>query len=338
MKNFDRPNVLVAGGAGFIGANICESLLGEYNVVCVDDYSFGHESAIDELLGSPHFEFIRHDIREPFDFSSHSAIEKFRVAHVGFQHIVHAAGAGSALAMLRDPIGSDRTLSEGTRQLLELAVSSHAKLYLLSDALVYGAGLVGEITEEQAGVPDENVLVKRAAEAKRFAESLVRTYADQYSLETAIIRLGVVYGPRMFLGDGRLISTMVEHALHKENIRLPEALGKTQALYVSDMCDAVKKLFSKEGGGTYNLSSATVYPLSTIVDAINHDIGGHAELSAGVDHADSAAFWLAQARLLSIHAIKESGEWFPVVRLEDGLHHTIEFLKSLRSVRRIDTH
>lgn len=334
-KQFDRPNVLVAGGAGFIGANICEALLDEYNVVCLDDYSFGHESAIDELLGSPHFEFIRHDIREVLDLSSHASIEKFRIAHVGFQHVIHAAGAGSCAAVARDPIGADRTLAEGTRHLLDMAVASHARFYLLSDALVYGAAGATAWDEESEGALFGTPLVQRIAEAKRFAETMAKTYAEQYSLEVAIIRLGVTYGPRMFLGDGRFISTLIEHALSKKSLPLLPEISDLQALFSRDMTDAIKKFLASGRTGVYNLSGATAYPLAEINECIGKEIGSGLAAGGSSPDSDTAAFWKAQSVPLSIHKIKEAIGWFPIVRVEDGMHETVEYLKSLRGVVRL---
>lgn len=338
-KNFDRPNVLVAGGAGFIGSNICESLLDEYNVICVDNYSSGHESNIDELLSHPHFEFIRHDIREPFDFSSHTGVERFRVAHVGIQHIIHAAGSGSHVPFIKDPIAGLVSQAEGTRQLLELAVSSHARFLFLSDGLAYGviAG-DGDIVEGAQGVLSSVPMVSRNAEGKRYAEALIATYADLYSIETMIIRLGSIYGQNMHLGDGRLVPTLIERALHNEEIVLSKGLTDTSVLFISDALDAIKLALASELKGVYNLGGATVISVAALAQTIIQHLGS----SSGVREGDAGAtsieyaFWEAQSRVLSIAKIKEGLEWFPVIRIEDGLAKTIDYMKSLRGVKRID--
>lgn len=338
-NNFDRPNVLVAGGAGFLGSNLCEQLLGEYNVICVDNYSTGHESNIDELLSNPHFEFIQHDIRTPFDFSAHTGVEKFRIRHVGFQFIVDATGAGSHTALLKDQIGTLMAASEGTKQLLELAVSSHARFVLLSDALVYGDAEGLELSEDMRGTLHSTPHVNRAAEAKRFAEELVSNYAELYSLPTVVIRLGVVYGMRMHLGDGKIVSTLIEQGFHGETVALPNGLQTLQALFISDACDALKNVLAGDATGTYNLAGATRYDLRGIAEAIVSRLESHSEIKEAPitkENEDEFSFWIAQARPLSIARIKDTFGWFPVVRIEDGLAQTIDYMKALRGVRRVD--
>ena len=62
---FEKKNVLITGGAGFIGSYLCEQLLKEAKVICVDDLSGGRLSNIEHLLNNPDFEFIKHKITQP---------------------------------------------------------------------------------------------------------------------------------------------------------------------------------------------------------------------------------------------------------------------------------
>ena len=64
---FDKKNILVTGGAGFIGSFLCEKLLNDARVICVDNFVTSQESNIDQLLKNSDFEFIRHDVNTPFD-------------------------------------------------------------------------------------------------------------------------------------------------------------------------------------------------------------------------------------------------------------------------------
>ncbi len=67
---FEKKNVLVIGGAGFIGSHLCDELIKDSKVICIDNFSSGDEKNIDHLLADPNFRFIRHDISEPIDFKN----------------------------------------------------------------------------------------------------------------------------------------------------------------------------------------------------------------------------------------------------------------------------
>ena len=79
---FDKKNVLVAGGAGFIGSHLCEELLKTCKVICIDNFSTGSESNIDHLLSNPDFVFINFDLAAPLVLESIPDLEKF---HIQFQ-------------------------------------------------------------------------------------------------------------------------------------------------------------------------------------------------------------------------------------------------------------
>src|SRR3989344_5511610 len=88
---FDQKNILVTGGAGFIGSFLCEELVKSAKVICVDNFVSGSQANIDQLLQSPNFIFLKHDLREPFDPASFPELERFQVKMQGVQEIYHLA-------------------------------------------------------------------------------------------------------------------------------------------------------------------------------------------------------------------------------------------------------
>ena len=88
---FDHKNILVVGGAGFIGSHICERLVRKNKVICIDNLSTGSEKNIDFLLRNPNFEFVNHDITQPVILEDLPGLEKFKVRWQGAQEIYYLA-------------------------------------------------------------------------------------------------------------------------------------------------------------------------------------------------------------------------------------------------------
>src|SRR3989344_4854162 len=88
---FEKKNVLVTGGAGFIGSHLCERLLKEARVICVDNLSNASIQNIDHLLQYPDFEFIKFDVNAPIELDKFPELDKFQIKYQGVQEIYHLA-------------------------------------------------------------------------------------------------------------------------------------------------------------------------------------------------------------------------------------------------------
>ena len=84
---FNKKNVLVTGGAGFVGSHLCEALLKTSKVICLDNFSTGDERNIDHLLSDPNFEFIKHDITLPITLEKLPELQKFKIEFQGLQEM-----------------------------------------------------------------------------------------------------------------------------------------------------------------------------------------------------------------------------------------------------------
>ena len=222
--------ILVTGGAGFIGSHLCERLLeGGDEVVCIDNLFTSRRENIAHLLGHRCFEFIRHDVCEPW--------------HIECDRIYHLACPASPVHYQRNPVRTIETAVLGTRNALECARSTGARLLITSTSEVYGDP--EEHPQKETYVGHVNTLSPRACydEGKRVGESLAVSWASQFGTDVRIARLFNTYGPRMASEDGRLIPNFILQAMRKEPLTVYGDGSQTRSFcYVSDTVTALVKL------------------------------------------------------------------------------------------------
>ncbi len=321
-KILDRSNVLVAGGAGFIGSHLCDALLEKNNVICIDNFITGQEENIDLLMQNQNFKFIKHDLIEPIDLEALPELEVFKVKYQGLQQIYNLACPTSPKEYHHLPIETLLTNSQGTRNLLDLAVKYKARFLHASSASIYGEPVQNQkFKESDWGSIDPVGPRSCYNEGKRFAESLVVNYGNYRSVDFRIARIFNTFGPRMKLQDGRMIPDFIAHALTNQPLTIygsPEEISTY--CYVSDMVDGLLKLMDHTSSGVFNLGSPEPYKMKDIAQMII-DL-----TSARVVFEEAAALpYLARQGVPDITLAKEQLGWFPLTKLEDGLRSTINY-------------
>src|SRR3989344_5596310 len=138
---FEKKNILVTGGAGFIGSHLCDELVKKNKVICLDNFISGDEKNIDHLLQNPNFQFIKHDITEQLELEDLRELEKFRVKFQGIQEIYHLACPTSPKNFEQTTVATALANSVGVRNALELAGKHKARLGRASSSVVYGPRL-----------------------------------------------------------------------------------------------------------------------------------------------------------------------------------------------------
>src|SRR3989338_9528117 len=134
-----KKNILVLGGAGFIGSHLCEYLLHKGdNVICLDNFITSDVENIKMMLEFPNFEFIRHDITETIDFSKEPGLRKFKVHVNGIQEIYNLACPTSASSFTKLPVETALANSLAVRVSLEMTKKYKARDLLASSSAVYG--------------------------------------------------------------------------------------------------------------------------------------------------------------------------------------------------------
>ncbi len=322
---FEKKNVLVTGGAGFIGSHLCERLLREAKVICIDDFSNSHIRNIEHLLQYPDFEFIKSDVNQPIDLAAFPELDKFRVKFQGIQEVYHLACPTSPKNFENLKIHSLWANSRALLSTLDLALQFKAKYLFASSSVVYG-----DATEEHKFFSENdeaqklNHLSPRGCydEGKRFAETCVETYRQVYHIDAKIARVFTSYGPRMKLRDGLLIPDFILNALDGKDLVIygDETLEQTLC-FVTDMVDGLVRLMGT-GPEVSIVNFGSDVPLKMM------DV---AQKIIDLTHSSSRIVFEAPLIFLTrkgtpdLHRAKEELGWLPLVRLDDGLQRTIDF-------------
>ena len=237
--------ILVTGGAGFIGSHLCERLLAlGHEVLCVDNFYTGDRRRVMHLLDQRAFELLRHDITLPL--------------YVEVGEIYNLACAASPLAYQRDPVQTTKVSVHGVINMLGLAKRVKARILQASTSEVYGDPSVHPQREDYWG--NVNPIGPRACydEAKRCAETLFFDYRRQHRLDIKVVRIFNCYGPRMSPNDGRVVSNFIVQALRGEELTLFGDGNQTRSFcYVDDLIDGVIAMMrtSAEVTGPVNLGN-----------------------------------------------------------------------------------
>ncbi|MFA6272568.1 MAG: NAD-dependent epimerase/dehydratase family protein [Patescibacteria group bacterium] len=321
---FDQENVLVSGGAGFIGSHLCDELVKKYKVICIDNFITGQERNIDHLLDHPNFEFVRHDINEPIDLAKYPGLKKFKVEFQGIQQIFNLACPTSPKEYNRIPIETLLTNSHGTRNMLELAVKYKAKFLHVSSSSVYGEPLENApFQEDYWGFI--NPVGPRSCynEGKRFAESMVTNYKRAYELETKILRVFNTFGPRMRMDDGRMIPDFVVSAIENRDIEIyGDENANSTFCYINDLIEAITRAMKASFTGILNIGNPEEHRIVDIASEIINITGS----SSKVVYKEALPFTSKQG-VPDITLAKAKLGWFPVVPLSSGLKETIEYMR-----------
>jgi UDP-glucuronate decarboxylase len=313
---YDRPRILVTGGAGFLGSHLCERLLkAGHNVICLDNYFTGQKRNILHLTADKHFEAIRHDLVNPI--------------FLEVDQIYHLACPASPVHYKFNPVKTIKTNVMGTIHMLGLAKRVKAKILQASTSEVYGDPDVHPQKETYWG--HVNPIGPRACydEGKRCAETLFFDYHRQNKVNIRLVRIFNTYGPRMHPADGRVISNFIMQALQGEPISIYGDGTYTRSFcYVDDLIDGLIKMMEGPDDfiGPVNLGN----PKEVMIKDV-------AQLVLKLTRSKSKIVFLAgiendpRRRCPDIGLAKEKLNWEPRTDLEQGLQKTIPYFRELIS-------
>ncbi len=328
--SYDKKTVVVIGGAGSVGSFLCEALARKFQVVCVDNFATGTPANIQALLQQPNFELIRHDINEPLDLESHRELDRFHIRVHGVQEVYHLASP-SATGPFR--LATMQTNSTGLNHVLDLTARYKAKFLFVSTSDLYEPTDDAYISEDARCWNDHLLPDAPFIESKRFAETLVETYADIHHFPAKIVRAFRSYGPRMKVGDGLLIPEIVQAALKQQDLEIPYSEDARLSLcYVSDLVDGLMKAMDHSlDFRVINLGSDQETYLGLVVEQILKLTGSTARIRFRAQ-GDSRV-----SLVPNIHKARQLLQWLPLVRLDEGLKHLVEYARSKQHEVTFDT-
>jgi UDP-glucuronate decarboxylase len=310
--------ILVTGGAGFIGSHLCEFLLdkGE-EVICVDNLFTGSKRNIQHLIGHPHFEFIRHDISEPL--------------FVEVRQIYNLACPASPVHYQHNPVKTIKMGTSAMVNMLGLAKRTGARILQASTSEVYGDP--EEHPQKETYWGKVNPIGPRSCydEGKRVAEALMMAYNRQNKVDIRIARIFNTYGPRLAKNDGRVISNFILQALDGKDITVYGEGSQTRSFcYVDDLVLGLYKLMNETNyTGPVNLGNpheSTILEIANLIIELTRARVKVVKLALPQDDP--------VRRQPDITLAKSLLHWEPKVPLREGLVKTINYFKDVQEEER----
>lgn len=306
--------ILVTGGAGFLGSNLCKRLLddGEH-VIAVDNLYTGKMVNIQPLQAYSEFEFIKHDITQPLE--------------IAVDEIYNAACPASPPYYQLSPTFTTKTCILGIINMLELAKRNSAKILQFSTSEVYGDPLEHPQRETYWGHVNPNGIRSCYDEGKRCAETLCFDYHREMGVRIKVIRIFNTYGKNMDPNDGRVVSNFIVQALNGQNITIYGDGTQTRSFcYVDDLIDGIVKMMNSEDEviGPVNLGNPGEFTMLELARKITEKIGKKTELVFMPLPGDDPA-----QRRPDISKAKQLLDWEPKISLDEGLDKTIAYFRDI---------
>jgi len=305
-------NILITGGAGFIGSHLCKRLLDEGNsVICVDNFITGFRKNIKALESNPKFKLIEQDISNPLHIQE------------DIDWVLHFASLASPKHYLNYPIKTLKSGLLGTHNCLGIAKEKKAKFFLASTSEVYGDPLVHPQPEEYWGNVNSIGVRSCYDESKRGAEALTYAYMRQHNLDVRVVRIFNTYGPNMHPDDGRVVSNFIVQALKGEDITIYGQGRQSRSFcYVDDLVEGITKMMGVDYKLPLNLGNPREFKISELASLVLKATGSKSKIENLPLPEDDP-----KQRQPDISKVRKMTGWQPKVSLEQGLKKTIEYFK-----------
>lgn len=305
--------ILITGGAGFIGSNLCGRLLKNPDnfIICLDNLYTGRMCNIEKYMDNRRFTFIHHNIIEAID--------------IPVDEIYNAACPASPIHYQKYPVFTTRTCITGIINMLDLAVKYNAKIMQFSTSEVYGDPQVHPQPESYRGCVNPVGIRSCYDEGKRCAESLCFDYNRQYGTRIKVIRIFNTYGPGMDPCDGRVVSNMVIQALKGDNLTVYGNGSQTRSFcYIDDLIEGIIRMMESDDKflGPVNLGNPCEFTIKELASLLI----GLVPNGSGITYSQ-LPYDDPVKRKPDIRLAEEFLGWNPVIGLKEGIVKSIEYFK-----------
>lgn len=306
-------NIVIAGGTGFIGSNLCKKLLSNGNtVICIDNNFTGSLENIQDCLENPNFTFINHNVIEPLHLENIGKIDQ----------IYNLACPASPKAYQSDPLFTLNTNILGTVNLLELAKKHNARILLSSTSEVYGDPKISPQIEEYWGNVNPVGIRSCYDEGKRVAETFMMEYKNKYGLDVKIARIFNTYGPMMNKDDGRVVSNFINQCIRNEPITIYGDGEQTRSVcYIDDLLNGLIKLMNNNiTNGPINLGNPYELSIKDLAIEIKRLTNSESTIIYHPLPSDDP-----MKRKPDISKAKSMLGWEPSIQLKEGIEKTVDY-------------
>ncbi len=316
--NFEDQNILVTGGAGFLGSWACDVLVEHgARVTCLDNLTSGQRANIEHLTERDSFKYLDHDISEPLYFD-----EKFDL-------IFHMASRASPFEFAEHPIQILKANTLGIWVALGIAKEHGARFFYTSTSEIYGNPEPRFVPTPESYNGNVNSVGPRGCydEAKRAGEAFVTAYNTQHGLDTRMVRIFNTYGPRMRSDDiyGRVVPRFIDQALENKPITIFGDGSQTRSFtYITDQLEGVLILAGKDGlkNPVVNIGNNKETSVLDLAQTIISITNSESKLTFHPLPIDDP-----ERRCPDITRAKKLLGWSPKVGLEEGLNKFIEYMR-----------
>lgn len=322
ISSLKNENVLITGGAGFIGSWLSDVLakLG-VNLTCVDDLSSGTFNNISHLKELPNYEFLQADVGKLEEITSDSK----------FKYIFHLASRASPDDIQANPIETLRANSIGTFNALEIAKKHKAIFLFTSTSEIYGDAKVIPTPESYWG--NVNPIGPRSPydEGKRFSEALCKAYEKKQGLDVRIVRIFNTYGPRLRPEGiyGRAVSRFMTQAIEGKDETVYGDGSQTRSFcYVTDTIIGILSAMTndKAYGEIFNIGNSVEISILELAKKIKALAKNDSKITFHPLPPDDP-----RRRCPDISKAKRLLNWQPEVSLDEGLRRTISWFQKNRN-------
>jgi nucleoside-diphosphate-sugar epimerase len=315
-------NVVVAGGAGFIGSHLCKRLLEEgHSVVCIDNLLTGSEANVTSLSNNANFTFINYNVIQPLPDSLKADYVFHLASPASPNH--HSKVSYHAL-----PMETMLVNTQGTHELLNFAQKNNAKFLFTSTSEVYGDPLEHPQKESYRGNVSTTGPRSVYDEAKRFGETLTAYYWREKNLDARIARIFNTYGSNMQRDDMRMIIIFITKALRNEPITIFGDGKQTRSLcFIDDMVEGLLRLMFNPNttAQIVNLGAQEEHTVLEYATMVKDLINSQSEIILSEELPTDDPL----KRRPDITQAKSLLGWEPKVSLEEGLRKTIEYFRGV---------